>query len=420
MSETIPAALADDLEAFRVRARSWIRASLRPLSEVPADEIDQDNRSAVTRSRQVQRMLYDAGFAGLAFPRAYGGQGLAPEYQRAFAEECQGFEQAFALQEPTLNIIAPTILDFGSEQQKSRHLPAILRGEERWVQFLSEPSGGSDVASTMTRADRTEGGWLLSGSKIWSTGADQADMSLCPARTNWDVPKHHGITMFIVPIHQPAITIRRIRTSDGADKFCQEFLTDVFVPDDCVVGDVDGGWPVILGLIQHERLAVGGASPYTGGTRPTPKTEPGRSLLDLARRLGKLEDPKVRQIVGSSFVDGIVKEQLDRRVMSLLRSGELPAPAGAIIRLFEGLATRDLATAARDVAGPALTEAPLDSQLGHLADAFIMRQVACVGGGTTEMARNAISERLLGMPREAAGDRGLPFREVVRLGGRES
>jgi alkylation response protein AidB-like acyl-CoA dehydrogenase len=404
----------EPLDAFRLRVREWLRANVRPLSELSAAERDSDNPAVVARSRAVQRMLFDAGLAGLVFPREYGGQGLPPEYQRAYAEEAKDYEQAFIFQEPTLNILAPTLLDFGTEQQKRDHLPAILRGDERWVQFLSEPSSGSDVASTMTTAGRVDGGWLLNGSKIWSSAADRSDWAMCPARTNWDVPKHHGLTMFLVPIQQRGIDVHRIRTADGNAHFCQEFLTDVFVADHDVLGEVDRGWSVILALIGHERLAVGGASPFTGGTRPMPMRGPNRDLLHLAQRCGRDRDPVVRRVVGEDYAVSVVKEQLSKRVVAALRDGDLPDTAGAMLRLFEGLASRDHATAARDIAGHAVATAAGRDEIATIGEQFLMRQASCIGGGTVEMARNAIAERMLGMPRELASDRGVPFRDVVQ------
>ena len=196
--------------------------------------------------------------------------------------------------------------------------------------------------------------------------------------------------MFLVPIQQPGIEVHRIRTADGNAHFCQEFLTDVFVGDQDVLGEVDRGWPVILGLIGHERLAVGGASPFTGGTRPMPLRGPNRDLLHLAERCGRDDDPVVRQVVGADFAASVVKEQLSKRVVAALRDGDLPDTAGAMLRLYEGLASRDHATAARDIAGGAVASSAHGDDIARIGEEFIMRQAACIGGGTVEMARNAI------------------------------
>ena len=161
---------------------------------------------------------------------------------------------------PTFSPCAPILLEFGTEEQKRRHIPAILKGEEIWMQLLSEPSGGSDVAGALTTAVRDGDEWVLNGSKIWTTGAWWSDWGLCLARTNWDVPKHRGLTVFILPLHQPGVEVHRIEMLNGSKEFCQEFLTDVRVPDTDRIGEVDDGWTVGIRWMFHERMLHN--SPY--------------------------------------------------------------------------------------------------------------------------------------------------------------
>ena len=199
-------------------------------------------------------MLFDAGLAGICFPRAYGGQGLTHEHQKVLNEEFAGYEYPLRVQIPTLSPCAAVILEFGTEEQKLRHLPAILKGEELWMQFLSEPSGGSDVAGALTTAVRDGEQWVLNGSKVWTSGAWWSDWGLCLARTNWDQPKHRGLTVFMLPIHQPNVEVHRIEMNNGSREFCQEFMTDVIVPDTDRVGEVDEGWTVGTRWMFHERM----------------------------------------------------------------------------------------------------------------------------------------------------------------------
>ena len=239
----------EDLDTFRERARSWVRANLRlatpeelrwargTLSE--AEELAQ-----VARDRELQRMLFDAGLAGICFPKEYGGQGLTMAHQRVLNEEIENREFPMRYQVPTFSPCATVILEFGTEEQKQCHIPAILRGEELWMQFLSEPSGGSDVAGALTTAVRDGEQWVLNGSKVWTTGAWWSDWGLVLARTNWDVPKHRGLTVFMMPIHQRGIEVHRIEMLNGSHEFCQEFITDVVVPDGDRIGEVDDGWTV--------------------------------------------------------------------------------------------------------------------------------------------------------------------------------
>jgi alkylation response protein AidB-like acyl-CoA dehydrogenase len=404
----------EDVDAFRSRARAWLAASMpRRLGAVGSLDTGQEDR--VARHRQLQRTLFDGGFAGIVFPVEYGGLGLTPAHQRAFTEEAAEYEMPLVFNVPTLGILAATLLEFGTEEQKRRHIPAILRGDELWVQFLSEPSGGSDLAGCITRATQDGDVWILNGSKIWSSGAHWCDWAMCLARTNWDVPKHRGLTMFIVEIHQPGIQVDRIRQVAGSSEFCQEFFDDVAIPAAAVVGAVNDGWTVASRLLFHERNSVGGASPYVSGGGPEGPSGgrlPGNRLL--ADQLGVATDPEVGQLLAESYLLDIVHGQLADRMAAGMRSGAFPGTAGAILRLFSGEKFVRQTDITMEIAGVSAAAAPDDALVGRYADQFLGRQGNCLGGGSTEMARNIISERVLGMPREYAPDRHIPFNQVKR------
>ena len=268
---------------------------------------DDEELAEVAHHRDLQRRLFDAGFAGICFPKEYGGQGLTPAHQQAFNEEIWPYECPARFQVPTLQPCATLLLDFGTEEQKREHLPAILRGDEIWMQILSEPTGGSDVAGAQTTAVRDGDEWVLNGSKIWTTGAWWADWALCLARTNWDVPKHRGLTVFMLRIHQPSIEVHRIEMLNGSREFCQEFLTDVRVPDTDRVGDVDQGWTVGTRWMFYEKSF--GMLPLT--TRPTPPAgvdtgggfragARARRYVRDARRAGRLDDAATRELIGEA------------------------------------------------------------------------------------------------------------------------
>ena len=228
---------------------------------------DEEELARIARCRELQRMLFDGGLAGICVPREYGGQGLTPAHQAALNREIAGYDYPAETQIPTFTPCMAVILEFGTEEQKKRHVPPILKGEELWMQFLSEPSGGSDVAGAQTTAVRDGDEWVLNGSKIWTTGAWWADWGLCLARTNWDVPKHRGLTVFMVQIHQPGIEIHRIEMLNGSREFCQEFITDVRIPDTDRIGEVDQGWTV--GIALDVPRAVSHAARPTSPARPT-------------------------------------------------------------------------------------------------------------------------------------------------------
>jgi alkylation response protein AidB-like acyl-CoA dehydrogenase len=410
----------EELEAFRGRVRSFARENLGPFAfgasagPLRNDRTDEEELAAVARDREVQRMLFDAGLAGLCFPREYGGQGLAPEYQRVLNAELVGYEYPSRLQAPTLSPCAAVLLDFGTEEQKQRHIPAILKGDEIWMQFLSEPSGGSDVAGALTSAVRDGDEWILNGSKIWTTGAWWSDWGLCLARTNWDVPKHRGLTVFMLPIHQPNIEVHRIEMLNGSREFCQEFMTDVIVPDGDRIGEVDDGWTVGVRWMFHERMLF--TSPYVTepvGTIHGTGSDAG-AVFAIARETDQMGDAMVRDKVGEARMLELVGKALGSRVTDSIRLRRRSDQAAAIVRLFKGTAVSRTVTLALDVAGMSSVAWTGEGSTAMSGVNFLMRQVGSIGGGTTEMARNVISERVLTMPRERRLDKDVPFRDVPR------
>jgi alkylation response protein AidB-like acyl-CoA dehydrogenase len=412
----------EDVEAFRQRARAWIRGNLRPVGPVALslrrERSDEQELAAVARDREVQRMLFNAGLAGICIPPEYGGQGLTPEHQQALNDELAGYEFAARLQVPTFTPCVAVLLEFGTEEQRRRHIPAILKGEEIWMQLLSEPSGGSDVAGAQTSAIRDGDEWILNGSKVWTTGAWWSDWGLCLARTNWDVPKHRGLTVFILPIHEPGVEVRRIEMLNGNMEFCQEFLSDVRVPDTNRIGDVDEGWTVGTRWMFHERMLYN--SPLVTVPTGTPRgTASSSSALDVARDAGRLGDPTVRDLIGEARMLDVVANALERRVGDGIATQTMSGQASAIGRVFVGVVAARRMTIQFEIAGAAgAAWSDDDGELTHCGNDFLMRQTSCIGGGTTEMARNVISERVLGMPRERTLDRDIAFRDVPRTSSR--
>ncbi|MQY23612.1 acyl-CoA dehydrogenase family protein [Nocardia macrotermitis] len=401
----------ESVDSFRDRARRWLKENLAPATEYFVGAFDEE---VWARHRELQGVLFEGGFAGICFPKEYGGQGLSVAHQRAFTEESLGYEMPLALNVPTLAICAATLLDLGTEEQKRARLPAVLRGEEVMVQFLSEPRGGSDLAGLITRAERDGDEWVLNGTKIWSSGAYAADYGLCLARTNWDVPKHQGLTLFLVPTAAPGLTIRRIRQVTGSVEFCEEFFDDVRLPADAVVGEVGGGWAAATTLLHHERAAVGGSSPYISGDQPRLGGETD-TLIDLARDTGRLDDPRVREDIGAAHTMRTVREQLIEHVSDAIAADRMPPAAGSLVRLFGAETNWLQIDSALHIAGTAAaTGTPEGPGIGQVGIDYLFRNAGSLGGGSTEMARNLISERILGMPRESAADRDVPFNQVPR------
>jgi alkylation response protein AidB-like acyl-CoA dehydrogenase len=405
--------MTESVEAFAARAREWLADNMPRVDLDNPPRAARDDEGAWQRARELQKRLYEGGFAGICFPREYGGLGLDVAYQEAFNAETVGYEMPLILNVPTFTICCASLLDTGSEEQKRQHISAALRGEEVLVQLLSEPSGGSDLAGLITRAERDGDGWIINGAKTWSTSAFAADYGLLLARTDPTVPKHDGLTMFLVPIHAPGVTLRRIKQVDGSDEFCEEFFDGLRLGGDAVVGEVNNGWEVASRLLFHERRAVGQGSEFASGRGRDRPAEFLANMLALAAAAGKADDPMVQDKVGRVLARRMVRDRLVDHVAQAMRTGALPPAAGSIIRLFHSDVTfLEVDTAAEIVGALGVVGDDDQDSLVGVGERYLSRQSVALGGGSDEMARNVISERVLGFPREYASDRGVPFNQV--------
>lgn len=408
-----PPATEESVEDFTARAKAWLAQNMPPIDPDNPPEHDRGEEQPWLRARELQRKLYDGGFAGICFPKEYGGLGLTIAYQKAFDSVSRCYELPIILNTPTFTICAATILDTGSEEQKRQHIAAALRGEEVLVQLLSEPSGGSDLAGVITRADRRGDKWIVNGAKTWSTSAFAADYGLMLARTNWDVPKHEGLTMFLVPINSPGITLRRIKQVNGSVEFCEEFFDDLELGDDAVVGEVNGGWHVASRQLYHERRAVGGGSEFASGTGAEGKSNMPINYVELLDQVGQPDNERLQAMAGRALAHRAVQKQLVDHVYHGVLDGSLPPAAGSIIRIAHAEVHHlELDTALAIAASGGVVD--VGDGLTRYGQRYLSRQAASLGGGTTEIARNIIGERVLGFPREHAADRGVPFNQVKR------
>jgi alkylation response protein AidB-like acyl-CoA dehydrogenase len=404
----------EDVDQFRARARAWIHANLEPRDANPHREFD------FTAERALQARMFDAGFTGFMFPTEYGGLGLTIDHQKAFFEEAAPFvtPSYFAV---SIGMLGATILDCGSEEQKRRHLPAILRADEIFVQLLSEPSGGSDMAGVLTRATRDGDTWVINGSKIWTSGGDVATHGLMLARTDWDVPKHRGLSMLIVPLgDHPGVTIEPITQVNGEADFCQEFFDDVTIPASNLLGAENEGWAVAQRLLLNERNTTAGIgighgymANLSGSVRGDATIgERLHRLVDAAARRGAETDPEVRRLIGRTCVELLAHEFARERIMRGQSAGALDGPWGSLLKLGEGLDSPAVTADALAIAGSSGVIWTDESPGGEAGEAWISSRGISIGGGSNEMQRNIVSERLLGLPRELDPSRELPFSEI--------
>lgn len=395
---------APDEAAFRTRVRAWLAEALPQLAwpEPPGLE------EKLPFWRQWQQMLCDADLAGLTWPREYGGQGLDERMRAIFGEECD-----LAGAPERLNIIGedfcgPTIAHFGTDEQKARLLQPILTGAEIWCQLFSEPGAGSDLASLRTKAVKVDGGWRISGQKIWTSRAQIADHAILLARTGGNDPgklRHKGITFFLLPMDTDGVTVRPLQHMLGEAEFNEVFLDDVFVPDEYVVGEVDGGWKVTMGTLAFERVAI--ATGRVNTTKAvTDIVADIRGMQDASGRpLGA--DPKVRQEVADLWSRALIHKTISQRVVTGAAAGAPPGPVTSIGKLY-------FCPLVEDLADFRLSLAPLGGQFDlaedddELAASRAWLRLAnqgrgtAIAGGSTYIQRNIAAERILGMPRAGA------------------
>ncbi|MGE0881286.1 MAG: acyl-CoA dehydrogenase family protein [Acidimicrobiia bacterium] len=409
-----------DVEEFRLQARAWLADNM-PRLDNGADPYDaMPEHEAVLHAKRLQRLLADGGYAGIVFPKEYGGQGLTPEHNRAWTAESKEYQSPHRYNMSTVAIVAPALLEFGTEEQKRRWIPRILNGDHFWAQMLSEPSGGSNLAGALTRATKDGDTWVLNGSKVWTTGGHLRDMGFCLARTDWDVPKHKGLSFFVVDLKAPGVTIQTITQSNGNAEFCEEFFDDVVLPADALVGDPGQGWAIAQRVLFFERSAVGGSTIYagritgrrTGGGGGTRRQ---RNLVNLTRSLGTNENPDARRHVAEAHVLTTVRTHLIGRINAGSRAGTLNPQTAAVLKLFTAETSARIATISAELAGPEAVVGD-DPSLNAFAfgPEYLVRQSRCIAGGSSEIQRNNISERVLGMPRERTDDSDRPFSGVQR------
>ena len=311
----------------------------------------------------------------------------------------------------TLSLIMPVVLAHGTEEQKRAWVPKILSGEEIWCQLLSEPGAGSDLAGLLTRATKDGEEWILNGTKLWSSGAMTADYGICLARTNWDVPKHRGLTWFKVPLRHPNVTVRAVREINGSAEFCEEFLDDVVVGSDQVIGEIDGGWPIANFMLTLER---GGGGAHDGASAEPTRRKLAPDLVALAEERGTLEDTATRQLIARAQIADFALEALATRMMTAMRLGTLDASAASLIKLGRGLHDPERAQLAMEIGGAgSIAWAPSDVEGSGEAVNFLNGRIWSIAGGSNQIQRNIVSERMLGLPREISVDSDKAFSETL-------
>jgi alkylation response protein AidB-like acyl-CoA dehydrogenase len=399
-------------EAFRAEVLEFLGAAL-PLKgsvEVAAPP-DDALGSGLQRAVNYQRRLADAGLAGITWPAAYGGRGLPERYQRIFDREARRFQVPPRSLEIGLGMCGPTIVVHGTDEQKRAFIPPLLRGEHIWCELFSEPAAGSDLSSVQTRARRDGDEFVLDGQKVWTSGAQHSDYAACLARSDPSRPKREGITMLIVDMHTPGITVRPLRQMNGESHFSEVFLDGVRVPVANVLGDVDDGWRVARTMLAFERQALSGMG-SGGGNRGGFS-----ALVDEANRRDLSSRPWVRDRLVQLRIEQMVLGHLTARLQVEARQARGgsggrrgngrsdPGGTASLLKLAMARLVQRSALVGVDVAGIRAT-AWEDGEPagGRWCNQLLSSRSASLGGGTDEIVRNVIAERILGLPRDEEGD----------------
>ncbi|MET8427932.1 acyl-CoA dehydrogenase family protein [Nocardia sp. NPDC004860] len=388
--------LADspDEAQFRGEVRHWLAETLPTLPwPEPVDLVGK-----VPFWQRWQQLLFDAGYAGLSWPKEFGGQGADAIRRAIFTEELDRAGAPERLNTIGEDFAGPTIIDFGTDAQKERFLRPILTGEEIWCQLFSEPEAGSDLASLRTKATKVDGGWQINGQKIWTSRAHIAAHAILLARTGGG-PRHKGITFFLLPMDSPGVQVRPLPHMLGEAEFNEVFLDDVFIPDDLVVGAVDGGWKVAMGTLAYERVAIATGRVNTKRAVDELITDIATMTDDSGKPLG--QSPTVRQKIADLYGRALVHYLIGQRVITLAAADGPPGPVTSIGKLY-------FCPLVEDLTDFRLSLEPLGGQLAaedehqHAAKwlrlAYQARGTA-IAGGSTFIQRNIVAERMLDMPR---------------------
>ena len=385
-----------DQARYRTRVRAWIAEHRH---EAPPAVAGIGGSADIVERRRWQRLLAEAGLAGVMWPAEYGGAGLGPSEAVIANAELQRAGVAGIVDHIAIGDIGPAIIVHGTEEQRRRYLGPLLRGDEGWCQLFSEPAAGSDLAGILTRARPSGDGWRIDGQKVWTTLAQHADLGMLLARTDPDVPKHAGLTMFIVPMHAGAVTVRPLRQISGDAHFNEVFFDGLEVGADAVLGGVGDGWGVATTTLMYERLmAMVAFDELLQG--------PEQLLAPIADHPG-LDDARVRHAIAEVTTQRLGMRYALYRALTALERGSIPGPEAGLGKIDAVEASRQACALIAEVLGPDALEGPLGAAAAEMPG---MRSA----GGTEEILRNSVGERVLGLPSEPRLDKGISFSELTR------
>jgi len=396
--------------AFRAKAQAFLKTAVKPKTDDSAGLARTlSDKDYLKAAKAYQKAKAEAGFAGITWAKEQGGQGLPPIYSVIFGQEEAKFDAPAGPFAIGLGMCIPTMIAFASDEQKQRYVGPALKGEEIWCQLFSEPSAGSDVAGLKTKAVREGDTWVVNGQKVWTSGAHYSDYGILLVRTNPDVAKHKGLTMFFLDMKSPGVEVRPIHQMSGGSNFNEVYFTDVKIPHAQMLGAEGAGWNVALVTLMNERLAVGGSS------GPDYK-----EVLDLARNLtgvdgsALLTDKAFRSKLADWYVRAEGYKLGKYRTMTALSKGQTPGPESSIGKIINANQMQDIANSAIEAEDHFGIISDSETSIADAAfqQAFMWAPGLRIAGGTDEILKNIIAERVLGLPQDVRVDKDVAYKDL--------
>ena len=393
---------------FRAEVRAWLTANAERREPGMVFKSKYGSDDLVDQAKVWQAKKHEAGFSGITMPKKFGGRGGSAMEQVIYNQEEAEFVAPRGVYEIGLGMCIPTMLTYATDAQKSRYAPPALKGEEVWCQLFSEPSAGSDVAGLRTRSTRDGDDWVINGQKIWTSGAHFCDYGIIVTRSDPNAPKHKGLTFFFLDMKSAGIEVKRIKQISGTSNFNEVFFTDVRVPDSQRLGKVGEGWRVSITTLMNERLAVGQV--------PAPDFE---EIFQLSRIL-ELEDgpainnAQVRENLAKWYVEMQGLKLTKFRTISALSQGETPGPESSITKVVSASKRQEIAMFGVDMmeSGGVIIDDAMQPMQGMFQEAALSSAGSRIAGGTDEILRNIIAERVLGLPQDIRVDKEVAFSDV--------
>ena len=393
---------------FRAKCRAWLEANaeLKTKKTNSAKNMNIGNKSLLEAAAEWQKKKYDSGWAMIHWPKEFGGIGATPIERIIWAQEESKFNVPKGVYEIGLGMAGPVMMEYATDEQKERYLPPMAEGKEIWCQLFSEPSAGSDVAGLRSKAVQDGENWIVNGQKVWTSGAHFSDFGILVVRHDAGLEKHKGLTFFFVDMKSPGIEVKPIKQLTGGSSFNEVYFNDVVIPDSQRLGEIGDGWKVAITTLMNERLAVGDADGVDAN-----------EAFELAKKHDKdgeqlIDNNAVRESIADWYCEASGLKNTKLRTMSALSRGDTPGPEASITKIVS-------ANKLQAIGNFGMDSSDMSGMLMDEKSDFIKFQMAWMGaaglriaGGTDEILKNIIAERVLGLPQEARADKGLAFKDI--------